>query len=165
MPTLLPNTRQTHPQQKRHAELGILLALVLLIALVVVVFRGTKFPNRSGASDNGLSASNKAGNSLSSGSEYFSVGNTLYSKFDVLYACRTDKDADNLGDMLKRQDHAAITRILLGPCKNMSRPGRLYVEKTKMFSDNLCVQPQGQIDCLWTNKGWLTKRQPGASAD
>jgi hypothetical protein len=164
MPTLLPNIRQTHPQQKR-SGLGILLALVLLIALVVVVFRGTEFPNRSGATDNGSSASNKAGNSSSSGSEYFSVGNTLYSKFDVLYACRTNEDADKLGDMLKQQDHAAITRTLLGPCKDLSKPGGLYVEKTKMFSDNLCVRPQGQIDCLWTNKGWLTKRQPGASAN
>jgi hypothetical protein len=164
MPTLLPNTRRTHPQQKRRPGLGIVLAFVLLVALAAVVFRETGSLNRSGAGDDGLSASNKASNSSSSGSKYF-VGDTVYSKFDVLYACRSDEDTDKLGDLLKQQDHAAITRILLGPCKDLSKPGGLYVEKTKMFSDNLCVRPQDQIDCLWTNKGWLTKRQPGVAAD
>jgi hypothetical protein len=71
--------------------------------------------------------------------------------------CRTREDMDKLLGMVLAKDNTASYQLYLqGRCDFMG-DGEFYVVESPIFSDNFCVRKAGHPDCVWTNKGWLTK--------
>jgi hypothetical protein len=91
-------------------------------------------------------------------------GDIVYSKMRDrgLYVCRSDEDIGRLIGMFNKKDHTAVTDMLQGPCKLVWHTGRMQIDT--VLNSVPCVGRNNQVDCLWTNPGWLTK-EPVATED
>jgi hypothetical protein len=139
----------TGEKPKPRSLRGILAILGILIGLLVLfgLSKEHQAPKEPGAS------SVKTDPSIRS-------GDTVYSSGKSLVGCGSDEDTYTLISLLKQSDTKAIDAMLLrGRCRELSAVDPLYVEKTP-FSDNVCVRPRGEVDCLWANRAWLTKQRP-----
>jgi hypothetical protein len=55
-------------------------------------------------------------------------------------------------------------RELRGVCDFLLAGTEVVIERAPRRNDNFCVRPIGQVDCLWTNRGWV-KRHLGGKAN
>jgi hypothetical protein len=49
------------------------------------------------------------------------------------------------------------SRNLSGQCREIARGAEVVVDQSPFPSDNFYVRPVGEVDCLWTNTGWITR--------
>jgi hypothetical protein len=108
----------------------------------------------------GLAAFLGFSNTAKGDADAIKEGNTVYANRDELLTCRSSEDVYKFISMFKQNDTRARTAMLLrGACRVRSNPGALHVEQTKL--DNACVRSRGAVNCVWTNRGWLTKKRAG----
>lgn len=73
-------------------------------------------------------------------------------------ACRNLDDTKLIITLARAQDSEAmrkfyLSRILPGLCQELESGTEVMVKDVGPFSDNMCVRPKGEVDCLWINKG------------
>jgi hypothetical protein len=78
-------------------------------------------------------------------------------------ACKTEDEFTKLHRLIIAEDKAAqsaflLSRVASGECRMVPEGTIAAPEPLLRFSDNFCVRPLGQVECLWTNKGWLKKQ-------
>jgi hypothetical protein len=56
------------------------------------------------------------------------------------------------------------SRNLSGQCREIAKGAEVVVDQSAFPSDNFCVRPVGEPDCLWTNTGWITRARPELAA-
>jgi hypothetical protein len=50
-------------------------------------------------------------------------------------------------------------RELRGVCDFLLAGTEVMIEKAPSRNDNFCVRPVGARDCLWTNRGWVKRKE------
>ncbi|MCL2452078.1 MAG: hypothetical protein FWD08_00260 [Alphaproteobacteria bacterium] len=89
-------------------------------------------------------------------------GDVVYSESPNVVACPVKENVSKLHRMAEIGDKAAFSSLLLTQCRLLhDTSAKLYVEKIPIFSDDVCVRPQGEIDCVWVFRGSLVKQPPG----
>jgi hypothetical protein len=75
----------------------------------------------------------------------------------------TSKDTfERFGRLVIARDMEAANKfasayILNGQCRDLNKGTQVIVEELPFFSDNFCVRPAGEMNCFWTNKGWVDR--------
>jgi hypothetical protein len=59
--------------------------------------------------------------------------------------------------ILNAKDTSAMLAMESYRCPLISPGTELVVDQSPLFDDNICVRRKGQVDCIWTNPGWLKK--------
>jgi hypothetical protein len=77
--------------------------------------------------------------------------------------CRAREDMDRLLDLWDDEE-ARVNFLTLalqsGRCVTLDKGTEVVVEQAPFTSDNFCVRPVGEPDCLWTNGGWIKRERP-----
>jgi hypothetical protein len=77
--------------------------------------------------------------------------------------CRAREDLDRLLDLWDDEE-ARVNFLTLalqsGRCVTLDKGTEVVVEQAPFTSDNFCVRPVGEPDCLWTNSGWIKRDRP-----
>jgi hypothetical protein len=74
------------------------------------------------------------------------------------YGCKSKDYHSRLTGYLVDGDKEAFKRALSlaaasGECKFFEEGQQVYLEDTAIFSGLVCVRPQGNLDCFWTDTG------------
>jgi len=134
-------------QGRRLNGAGIILAIVAVIAVGALLSKGN-------------SPSQPSHSEKTTHEGTFKTGDVVWSKYDdrKIPGCKTDEDVYRYHRHGRENDVDAQTAMVLtARCRMLPIAVQMTVEQTKFLSDNVCVSLQGEVDCLWTNGGWLKK--------
>jgi hypothetical protein len=74
--------------------------------------------------------------------------------------CRTREDLDRLlalwDDEQARANFLALA-LQAGRCVTLDKGTEVVIEQAPFTSENLCVRPAGEANCVWTNSGWIER--------
>jgi hypothetical protein len=68
--------------------------------------------------------------------------------------CYKREDMDKLLELVLAKDRLPEAAMISSACPIMSKDAA-YTVSERPFSDNICIRKVGEVDCRWTNKGWL----------
>lgn len=77
--------------------------------------------------------------------------------------CKSKSDVGRFISILRANDEEALRKLaaihlMRRDCLVFTEGDEFIVEDPGVWSDNLCARPKGEIDCYWTNKGWVRKQ-------
>ena len=56
------------------------------------------------------------------------------------------------------------SRTVTGQCREIAKGTEVVVDQSASMIDDFCVLRVGEPDCLWTNTGWIRRKQPELAA-
>ena len=74
--------------------------------------------------------------------------------------CRAREDLDRLLDLWENEEARANFLALAlqsGRCVTLDKGTEVVIEQAPLTSENLCVRPAGEANCVWTNSGWIER--------
>jgi hypothetical protein len=92
-----------------------------------------------------------------------------YPRINPLYlpkpapGCQAREDMDRLLDLWddeEARENFLKLALQSGRCVTLEKGTEVVIEHAPFTSDNVCVRPVGEPDCLWTNNAWVQRERP-----
>ena len=101
--------------------------------------------------------------------DYPTRGQHGFVSLSKILACVQLDEMEHYERLLSEIDVPALnvfvrSRNLSGQCREIAKGAEVVVDQSAFPSDNFCVRPVGEPDCLWTNTGWNMRDRPELAA-